>query len=630
VRETQPTSRPVHEVGPLRCCNTCGASYRTDFGRCPLDGGEVVVADSDPLVGATLGGHYVIEALIGVGAMGRVYRAHHVRLLNKRYAVKVLYGELTASATMRMRFAHEAESASKLDHPNVVGVLDFGCTETGLMYLVMDLVGGPTLGALVEQGPLLRARALAFARQLCEGLAHAHERGIVHRDFKPDNILVSGTPGSEVLRIADFGLAISKTDDDDDARLTTSGVMCTPTYAAPEQLLGRDIDHRADLYALGVTLYELLTGGVLPFARGSGDVVVWKMTTEWPAVSSQAKNVDKGLALLVRQLLARDPAARPASANDVIVTLDNLARKPPATPGSSMTMRLTRGPHRVAVACGLGVAAILIASALLTQRSSIASPASTTVSSELAAMAPEPVEREAQLVAPTTVAASTSARVTAPPTPPSTPQEATAKEANAPAETVERAPAPKRAISRAAPVKRPAVAAATRTALRTPARATVATTAPEKPVVAPLAPATAPAGPAITLRPASPEPVTSNPTAAAAPAPTAIAPASQRPSPASKPPKIVGLVINGSLPESVVRRAIERVLPAMKGCAGEVGSRVVHARFGIEETRRAVSVQLGGAGASCIGTQLGAIRTDMAPDIGTVSIDVALSFKNGS
>jgi serine/threonine-protein kinase len=325
VRETLPSFAANAQLVHLRCCTVCGASYRTDFARCPLDGGEVIAATRDPLVGATIGGHYVIEALIGVGAMGRVYRAHHARLLSKRCAVKVLYGELTASPIMRMRFAHEAEAASRLEHPNIVGVLDFGCTDAGLMYLVMELVDGPTLGALLEQGPMLPGRAIRFARQLCVGLAHAHARGIVHRDFKPENILVAGPPGAESLRIADFGLAISISDDAD-ARLTTSGVACTPAYAAPEQLLGHDVDLRADLYGLGVTLYEMLTGGILPFAKRSHEVMAWKLTTEWPAVSTHAPRVPPALARLIRRLLARDPNHRPASATDVIDELDKLAR----------------------------------------------------------------------------------------------------------------------------------------------------------------------------------------------------------------------------------------------------------------------------------------------------------------
>src|SRR5512143_3422105 len=249
VRTTVPSSPSLPACAQLRCCRSCGAAYRTDVAHCGIDGGQIVVTSTDPLIGTAIAQKYVLETLIGAGAMGRVYRAHHIRLLHKRYAVKILFGDLASSASARMRFAHEAESASVLEHPSIVSVVDVGCTEVGLLYLVMELVDGPSLGRLLEQGPLSIARAVRIARQLCEGLGHAHSHGFVHRDFKPDNILVVGEPGSETARICDFGLAIS-VNEDTHARITTSGVVCTPAYAAPEQLLGRPVDHRADLYAL--------------------------------------------------------------------------------------------------------------------------------------------------------------------------------------------------------------------------------------------------------------------------------------------------------------------------------------------------------------------------------------------
>ena len=126
----------------------------------------------------------------------------------------------------------------------------------------MELVEGETLRRVLARGPMLPARVERLARQLVSGLIHAHERGVIHRDLKPDNILVSPGAAGELARIGDFGLALTR---EDDARLTQSGIVCTPAYAAPEQLLGGAIDHRADLYALGVTLFEMLSGGVMPF-----------------------------------------------------------------------------------------------------------------------------------------------------------------------------------------------------------------------------------------------------------------------------------------------------------------------------------------------------------------------------
>lgn len=322
--------------------------YRSDFARCPIDGGEIAPVTTDPLIGTTIGEHYTIEALLGEGAMGRVYRTHHTRLVNKRFALKILLGDLAASATMRIRFAKEAENASKLDHPNIVGVVDFGRTESGLLYIVMELVDGQTLGDLIRFAPVAPARTRRIARQLCAGLAHAHARGVVHRDFKPDNILVIGEGDSELACIADFGLAISTLEED--ARLTTSGVVCTPAYAAPEQLVGADIDQRADLYALGVTLFETLTGGIMPFGNDPQAVMSKKLVGPTPSILTLAPHVPATLVAVLDRLLARDPAKRFQTADEVAAALDDV---PPLAIAATQRAALPPPPRRrwLAPAC---------------------------------------------------------------------------------------------------------------------------------------------------------------------------------------------------------------------------------------------------------------------------------------
>ena len=313
------SSPPPNATGTVRYCSLCFAVYRTDFERCPLDGEPLVVGLTDPLIGRTLAELYVIESLIGEGAMGRVYRAHHRVLVNKRFAVKVLIGDLAASSQMRLRFAREAENASRLDHPNIVNITDFGQTEKGLHYLVMDLVEGTTLTQLIARGPLLIDRVIRIAHQLCEGLDHAHERGVIHRDFKSDNILVVGTPRRELVKIADFGLAMSTATD---TRLTTTGVACTPAYAAPEQLRGGTIDHRVDLYGLGTVMFEMLSGGYLPFEGDLETSIRTKMSKDAPSIMTLAPNVPAGLVTLVTRLLAHEPDDRPRSARAVIKALE--------------------------------------------------------------------------------------------------------------------------------------------------------------------------------------------------------------------------------------------------------------------------------------------------------------------
>ncbi|MDB4952888.1 MAG: serine/threonine protein kinase [Myxococcales bacterium] len=516
----------IPSSGGLRCCHVCGAIYRNDFQRCPTDGGELSVMAADPLVGKTISEHYVIDALIGEGAMGRVYRAHHARLTHKRYAIKVMLGDLAASAAMRVRFQHEGEAASRLDHPGIVGVVDFGRTRAGLMYLVMDLVEGPTLRRLVRESVLQSGRVMSLARQLADGLAHAHSRGVVHRDLKPDNVLVVG----DSARIADFGLAISVTSDD--ARMTTSGVLCTPLYAAPEQLLGKDIDHRADLYALGATMFEMLTG-LPPFQGDANQVMAKKLSSAAPKLASLAPNVPAGLAALVDRMLARRPEGRPSSASEVIEKLDQL------TAGVAPPRSWRR--IGIAVAAATGMIAVV------------------------------QLSRDTKV----SVASASSARVDPPvPTPSFTGplEKRTADELPAPvpmtlASFIDRATSPR-----------------------------------PRDLVPRLSPVIHPVGPSVSAARVPP------------PAPHHVA------------PRIVALDVAGSLSPAVVRRAVERVLPALRGCAGQVGERVVVASFAIGETRRASALQIGGAGSRCLSSAFSSVRTEVVPDLGDVAVQVKVAF----
>ena len=292
--------------------------------RCPSDGAEVVLAPRDPLLGRTVG-RYVIERLIGEGGTGRVYLSRLsrltrlARLASQRYALKVLLGDAAATPTMRQRFAHEAARASQLVHPNLAGVLDHGTTELGLPYLVMDFIDGRSLRSVIDGRPMSPPRAIRIARAICEGLAYAHAAGVIHRDLKPDNILVDR---AETPRILDFGLAVSS--DAGDARLTTTGIaMGTPVYAAPEQMAGKRVDHRADLYALGVTMFEMLTGR-LPFSGSPLEIMAAKAHAEPPLAGELVPALPIELQLLVDRMLRRNPAIRIGSAAAVIAALDDL------------------------------------------------------------------------------------------------------------------------------------------------------------------------------------------------------------------------------------------------------------------------------------------------------------------
>jgi hypothetical protein len=363
-------------AGRQYACTVCRVLYRSDYSRCPRDGGEVVAIDpgDDPLLGATLAERYVIEELIGQGGMGRVYRARHAEL-PRNFAIKILFGEYAALGDMRARFRMEAESAARLSHPNLVPVVDVGESEEGLLYLAMEYVAGANLGAIIDrEAPLAPARAAALARRLCRGLQHAHDSGMVHRDFKPDNVIVVEEDGEEVPRIADFGLAVLTDEAGGPGRLTRKGeTMGTPPYMSPEQLTGRAVDGRSDLFSLGVVLYEMLTGRT-PFEGSVFEVVRQIATEPPPAMAARAPGVavPAELERIARKLLATRPEDRYASAAEVIADLDAAATATaaPAPARASLSdtgelLALVTERRRPVVGIALAGAALAIAGIVL-------------------------------------------------------------------------------------------------------------------------------------------------------------------------------------------------------------------------------------------------------------------------
>ncbi len=265
-------------------CRQCGASLGADDQFCPRCGEAIAEPDAnDPLVGRVLPGGLEIRDLISVGGMGRVYRAEQ-RMLNRTVAVKVIHPHLLSDESSAMRFMNEARAASMLNHPNSVSVIDFGRTDDGQPYLVMEYLQGKDLGRIAhDEGPLPLSRISNVLHQVLAALADAHELGIVHRDLKPENILVEALRrGGDRVKVVDFGLAKLK-ESTLDTKVTSPGIVCgTPDYMAPEQGRGDEIDGRADLYAVGIILYELLTGR-LPFhGENPTQVVMMHLTAPVP------------------------------------------------------------------------------------------------------------------------------------------------------------------------------------------------------------------------------------------------------------------------------------------------------------------------------------------------------------
>lgn len=317
---------------------------------------EVEADEYDHLIGQTLANRYLVETRLGEGAMGIVYRAKHVKV-GRAFALKVLHSRLLEDDKVLQRFEREAELAGRLRHPNVIGVVDVGETPEGLRYMVMDFAEGPDLATLLSEAPMPPPRIIHLVRQLLEGLFHAHEQGLIHRDFKPENVIVErDTHGSEVPRIVDFGIAILREGGDSPAgpgRLTTNGlVLGTPHYMAPEQAVADPIDHRIDLFALGIMIYEMLSGK-LPFDGSGAEVARANLMLDPPAIAERVPylEVDPLLEAFARRLMAKRRDARPATAKVARDLLDLIEK------------------DREAAAAALGVSLGVVQKPMVTQES---------------------------------------------------------------------------------------------------------------------------------------------------------------------------------------------------------------------------------------------------------------------
>jgi eukaryotic-like serine/threonine-protein kinase len=364
------------------------------------------LASADPLIGTLVAGRYRVDTPIGRGGMGVVFHAEHIAT-GRRVALKVLGPQWALHKEARGRFVAEARATHRIDHPDVVGVLDAGELTDGRPFIAMEFLQGESLLAEVRRGALTVERALQIARSIADVLVAAHAKGIVHRDLKCDNVMIlAGRPTDDRsapprIKLLDFGLAAALRDDPS-ARLTTPGiVMGTPAYMAPEQGRGAPATPSFDVYGLGVVLFEMLAG-TTPFGDGDALVVIGtKMTRPAPSLATMREDLPPALVRLVDECLARDPDARPADMVALRSRLESITAPARARRARVSSRKRTR-TLRLVVGATLLVALRLVAPRLAHGEPAIATPVSTSGvdTIPLAALAIVPDEPRSHTITP--------------------------------------------------------------------------------------------------------------------------------------------------------------------------------------------------------------------------------------
>jgi len=343
-----------------KLCPQCNTEYPEEQLFCPKDGSTLKSkGGTADLVGSIIQKVYHVKKKLGEGGMGTVYLAEHVKM-GRKSALKVMNPGMVHDADAISRFNREAANASKINHPNVAAVYDFGETEDGLIFLAMEFIEGPSLTKVIEEaGSLPPLRAADITRQASEALSVAHDMGIVHRDLKPDNIMLAkGREGVDVVKVVDFGIA--KAGADEGQKVTKTGmVVGTPEYMSPEQLSGDKLDGRSDTYSLGLVAFNMLTGK-LPFPAATAQESMIARLMEAPKTLAEMKQdvpwsaevqavMDKGL--------ARDAAERYATASqfgrDLYRAVEHMAHHDVTSAHTAMIGRVSGG----AVAAAAGAAA---------------------------------------------------------------------------------------------------------------------------------------------------------------------------------------------------------------------------------------------------------------------------------
>ncbi len=329
----------VHDRDRVKICPICTQAFGPSDLRCPSDGVALVSIETGvgvagsraaDLTGQVIDGRYRVESVIGRGGMGLVYACRHL-VVGKRVAMKVLKPGIERTEDVLARFIREAQAANAVRSPHIAEASDFGQLPSGHFYVIMELLEGRSFASALKERILTRDHLLYVFTQIAETLEETHRAGIVHRDLKPDNVYLVRDPASQsetgpplYVKLLDFGVA--KVLGASESNLTQSGVILgTPYYMAPEQARGQPIDHRADIYSMGVMMYHAFTGR-LPFVADSAVAVLTAHAIESPAPPSQVSSVDPGVERTILRCMEKRPADRFASMHEVADDLRNLRK----------------------------------------------------------------------------------------------------------------------------------------------------------------------------------------------------------------------------------------------------------------------------------------------------------------
>jgi serine/threonine protein kinase len=305
----------------MKLCPRCAEPYADDAGFCPFDG-TPLSRDPDPFVGRTLAARYRLVRRLGSGGMAVVYLARHV-MIERLSAIKILRQDLGMNVSHRERFLREARAVNRINHPNIVEITDFG-EDSGLVFLVMEYVEGESLQTALAAGRFEVVRAIRVALQIASALGRAHELGVVHRDLKPENVLLLPRDGADFAKLTDFGIAKIV---DAPAITFTEQRFGTPGYIAPEYIDGEPATALGDLYALGVVLYQMVTG-TLPFdAKVPVELLVQALKGIPVKPRDRVQGLPRDLEELILRMIARQPGDRPRDAHVIHDALEAVLQR---------------------------------------------------------------------------------------------------------------------------------------------------------------------------------------------------------------------------------------------------------------------------------------------------------------